>query len=163
MESELRWFVAHTRPRCEKKVTFHCVREGFEYSLPLIRSVKRYRGKRLVFLKPLFSGYVFVRLRAESAARLRRLDQVANLLEPFDQGEFSAQLSNILRAVSEEVEVRLAPEVTTGQRVRIRSGPLRGMDGIVTERSGQMEVILRLDFIGQAAAVRVFADEVEPA
>lgn len=163
MESELCWFVAHTRPRCEKKLTLQCAREGLEYSLPLVRSVKRYRGKRLEFSKPLFSGYVFVRLRPGAAARMRRSDLVANLLEPPDQAEFSAQLSDILRALSEDLEVRLAPEVTTGQHVRIRSGPLRGLEGIVTERLGQMEVVLRLDFIGQAAAVKVSADELEPA
>jgi hypothetical protein len=32
----------------------------------------------------------------------------------------------------------------------------------VTDRHGMLEVQLRLDFIGQGAAVRVAADELEP-
>ncbi len=163
MDSELRWFVAHTRPRCEKKVAAHCLREGLQHSLPVFRSVKRYRGKTLVFLKPLFPGYVFIRLRSGAVSRLRQLDPVANLLEPPEQAEFAAQLADILRALGEEVEVRLVPGVVTGQRVTLRSGPLRGVEGVVAERAGLLEVVLRLDFIGQAAAVRVRADEVEPA
>jgi transcription antitermination factor NusG len=46
--------------------------------------------------------------------------------------------------------------------VRLRSGPLRGVEGVVTDRHGMLEVQLRLDFIGQGAAVRVAADELEP-
>lgn len=163
MDRDPRWFVAHTRPRCEKKVAAHCVREGWEHSLPLYRSVKRYRGKKAVFLKPLFPGYVFVKLPPATAGRLRQLDPVAALLDPPDQAEFTSQLADILRALDQEVEVRWMPEVVAGQRVRIRQGPLRGLEGVVAERAGEMEVILRLDFISQAAAVRVSADDVEPA
>jgi len=47
-------------------------------------------------------------------------------------------------------------------RVKIKSGPLRGMDGWVEKRSGPTMVLLRLDFIGQAAAVKVEAWELEP-
>lgn len=155
------WLVAHTRPRCEKKVAEFCVREGLEHALPLYRSVKRYRGKKLVFHKPLFPGYVFLRLAPGPRASLRQHQHVANLLEPPDQAEFSAQLIDILRALEGETEVRLAPQITEGQRVRIRQGPLRGIEGIVAQRQGVLEVILRLDFIGQAAAVKVLADEVE--
>ena len=54
------WFVAHTRPRCEKKLVQYCEREGLSTTLPCYRSVKKYRGKKVVFYKPLFPGYVFV-------------------------------------------------------------------------------------------------------
>lgn len=160
---EVRWLVAHTRPRCEKKVADYCAREGLRTTLPLYRSVKRYRGKKLVFHKPLFPGYVFVELADPNArGRLAQNQHVANLLEPPDQAEFAAQLGDILQALESELEVRLAPEVKPGIRVKLKSGPLRGLEGVVTERDGMMEVQLRLDFIGQGAAVKVAADEVEP-
>lgn len=43
-----------------------------------------------------------------------------------------------------------------------QAGLVRGLEGLVVQRQGMMEVVLRLDFIGQAAAVKVMADEVEP-
>jgi transcription antitermination factor NusG len=156
------WLVAHTRPRCEKKVADFCQREAWAVTLPLYRSVKRYRGKKLVFLKPLFPGYVFVELAPDQRLKLSQHQHVANLLEPPDQAEFATQLATILRVLEGEVEVRLAPEIQPGARVRLRSGPLRGVEGIVTERHGMLEVQLRLDFIGQGAAVKVSADELEP-
>ena len=155
------WHVAHTRPRCEKKVAEFCTRESVISVLPLYRSLKRYRGKKLVFLKPLFPGYVFLQMAPAQRMLLRQHQYVANLLEPPDQAEFAGQLEDILRALESDCEIRLAPQITAGQRVRIRQGPLRGMEGMVSHRQGLLEVVLRLDFIGQAAAVKVLADEVE--
>lgn len=156
------WLVAHTRPRCEKKVAEFCAREAIAATVPVYRSVKRYRGKQLVFQKPLFPGYVFVQLAPPLRSRLAQHEQVANLLEPPDQAEFAGQLGDILRALASGVELRLAPEIHPGMRVQLKSGPLRGVEGIVTNRHGTLEVQLRLDFIGQGAAVRVAADELEP-
>lgn len=161
--SELKWFVAHTRPRCEKKLVDYCAREGFPTTLPLYRSVKKYRGKKVVFHKPLFPGYVFLRLLISQRQTAFQSDYVANLLDVVDQAEFERQLEDILFAVEQEVEVRLAPTIGPGTRVRIKSGPLQGMEGWVENRKGMVEVMLRLDFIGQAAAVKMDATELEPA
>jgi transcriptional antiterminator RfaH len=161
--SDLLWFVAHTRPRCEKKLVDYCAREGFPTALPLYRSVKKYRGKKVVFHKPLFPGYVFLRIQDSQRQRAFQSDYVANLLSVVDQAEFERQLEDILFAVEQEVEVRLAPTIGPGTRVRIKSGPLQGMEGWVENRKGMVEVMLRLDFIGQAAAVKMDATDLEPA
>jgi hypothetical protein len=55
--TELLWFVAHCRPRSEKKLAEFCVEQGYEHRLPLYRSVKTYVRKRVVFEKPLFRGW----------------------------------------------------------------------------------------------------------
>ena len=59
---ELAWYVAHTRPRCEKKLAEYCEREGISVTLPLYKSVKKYPGKVVTFEKPLFPNYLFLRL-----------------------------------------------------------------------------------------------------
>ena len=43
----------------------------------------------------------------------------------------------------------------------IKSGPLQGQEGWVDERFGMTTVLLRLDFIGQAAAIEVSSDLLE--
>jgi transcription antitermination factor NusG len=155
------WYVAHTRPRCEKKVAQYCTREHLPYSLPLYRSVKKYRGKTVCSEKVLFPGYIFLRVRRSEARKVGQNDYVASLLHVHDQEEFQEQLGQILTALEHEVEIMLAPHITTGVTVRIKSGPLRGLEGLVENRSGNTQVILRLDFIKQAAAVRVEASDLE--
>lgn len=159
--SELLWFVAHTRPRCEKKLADYCQREGFPTTLPLYRSVKKYRGKTVTFLKPLFPGYLFLRLLVTQRQKAYQSDYVANLLSVPDQAEFEHQLNDILYALDQEVEVRLAPTISPGVKVRIKSGPLQGIEGWVERRQGMVEVMLRLDFISQAAAVKMEATNLE--
>lgn len=156
-----RWYVAHTRPRCEKKVLAHCQREGVDATLPCYSSVHKYRGKSVVFEKPLFPGYVFLQLAPARVAAIQQLDQVANLLVVHDQAVLERQLDEIMQALNAGMEVRLAPTIGEGMRVRIRSGPLRGVEGWVEHRYGMDTVLLRLDFINQAAAVRCGADQLE--
>jgi transcription antitermination factor NusG len=93
---------------------------------------------------------------------VRQNDHVANLLEVFDQETFERQLQEILLALDSKLGVQLAPSIGEGTRVRIRSGPLEGVEGWVEQRYGMTTVLLRLDFISQAAAVKVDADVLEP-
>jgi transcription antitermination factor NusG len=157
----LLWYVAHTRARCEKKLAQYCGREGFLTTLPCYQSVKKYRGKTVVFHKPLFPNYLFLRLLRPQREKVYQSDYVANLLDVPDQREFEQQLGDILEALEANVEVRLAPTIGPGAKVRIKTGPLQGMEAWVESRSGATEALLRLDFIGQAAAVRVQAWELE--
>lgn len=88
-------------------------------------------------------------------------DYVANLLDVHDQELFARQLGEVLRALETDLEIRLAPTIGEGARVKIKSGPLRGIEGWVEKRYGMSVVLLRLDFIGQAAAVKMEATELE--
>lgn len=159
--SEIRWFVAHTRPRREKKLAEHCHRQGIAVTLPCYASAHKYRGKIAVFQKPLFPGYVFLRLQPGQRSGVRQNEHVANLLEVFDQETFERQLRDILLALESGAGVRLAPAIGEGMRVRIKGGPLQGIEGWVEQRYGMSTVLLRLDFINQAAAVKLEADYLE--
>jgi transcription antitermination factor NusG len=158
---EVSWFVAHTRPRREKKLRDFCEREGFHVVLPCYRTERKYRGKTVVFFKPLFPGYVFIQLTSEHRQKVAQNDCVARLLTVSDQDTFIRQLSEILKALETELEIILAPEIGVGQRVKIKSGPLQGLEAWVGQRYGFGTVLLRLDFIGQAAAVKVHASDLE--
>jgi transcriptional antiterminator RfaH len=160
--SELLWFVAHTKPRREKKLVEYCLRQDIAATLPCYNSAHKYRGKTVVFQKPLFPGYVFLQLETKHKASLRQNDCVANLLEVFDQETFHRQLNDILLALEMSLEVRLAPSIGEGTRVRIKAGPLQGLEGWVEKRYGLTTVLLRLDFINRAAAVKIDADQLTP-
>jgi len=160
---ELGWLVAHTRPRCEKKLLDWCRREGCEATLPCYRTVHKYRRKAATFEKPLFPGYLFLRLTPEQTRKVRQNDYVARLLFVSDQALFQQQLTEIQEALSRCAEIQVVPEIGEGSRVRVKQGPLRGMEGWVEKRYGMTTVLFRLEFIGQAAGVKLEAWELEPA
>jgi len=161
--TEPSWFVAHTRPRCEKRLVAWCSREGLETTLPCYRTVHKYRGKVVQFEKPLFPGYVFLRLLEGQPRKVARSDYVARVLVVHDQENFQRQLGDILQALETASDIQVVPEIGEGTWVRVKHGPLRGMEGWVEKRYGLTTVLFRLDFIGQAAAVRLEAWELEPA
>ena len=159
--SLLLWHVAHTRPRCEKKLLQYCERENLLARLPCYQSAHKYRGKTVVFQKPLFPGYVFLQIREDQRSLVLQSDHLANLLKITDQDLFVRQLDEVMRALETNLEIRLAPTIGEGMRVKIKNGPLRGVEGWVEKRYGMTTVLLRLDFISQAAAVKLEASDLE--
>jgi transcription antitermination factor NusG len=159
--SDSLWFVAHTRPRCEKKLVRFCQKEHIPATLPCYRAAHKYRRKTVVFDKPLFPGYVFLHMPNEGRGKVFQSDCLANLLEVLDQKLFFRQLTEILAALETGLEIRLAPAIGEGARVKIKNGPLQGIEGWVERRYGMCIVLLRLDFIGQAAAVKMEAIDLE--
>jgi transcription antitermination factor NusG len=160
--SDCLWFVAHTRPRCEKKLVQYCQRAALATTLPCYQAAHKYRGKTVVFNKPLFPGYVFLQMAVAQRGVVLQSDHVANLLEVTNQELFIRQLGEVMLALETNLEIRLAPTIGAGMRVKIRTGPLRGIEGWVEQRHGMNTVLIRLDFIGQAAAVKLEATDLEP-
>jgi len=154
-EIGLPWYVAHTRPRCEKKLFHYCNREAIHARLPCFKSIKRYGRKTVEFVKPLFPGYLFFRASAERARSVLLSDYTANLLEVFDQNVFERQLKDIMVALDSGCAILGAMDLSPGKEVRITEGPLAGMTGRVEHVSEQTAVLIRLDFLGRGAALVV--------
>ncbi len=152
------WYVAHTRPRCEKKLARYCEREQCLVTLPCYRVKHDYRGKShktAVFEKPLFPGYVFLQLWPNQRQKVQQSQYVARLLEVVAQDVFVEQLNAVLKALDNDLELWAVPKVEPGQRVRILRGPLQGVEGWVEQQYRPGTVLLRIDFISQAAAVEL--------
>ncbi len=161
IQSQIRWFVAHTRPRCEKKLAKFCRDEGIDPTLPCYKSVKKHGGKIVEFKKLLFPSYLFLQMSPLKKRVVYQSDYVANLLDIEDQETFKQQLGDILRTLEMDVEMQVEPQITEGSLVQIKSGPFQGMEGWVETRTGRIAVTLRLDFIGQSAVVKMDACDVE--
>jgi transcription antitermination factor NusG len=132
-------------------------------TLPCYETAHKYRGKVVRFSKPLFPGYLFLRLIETQPRNVSQNDYVVRLLTIHDQALFESQLKDIVQALEATSGIQVVPEVGEGTRVRVKHGPLRGMEGWVEKRYGLTTVLFRLDFIGQAAAVKLEAWELEPA
>ena len=54
------------------------------------------------------------------------------------------------------------PGLRRGRRCRVRSGPLADMEGRIERRAGRTRFVVNVDILGQAAAVEIDADMLEP-
>jgi len=125
------WWVCHCKPRCEKKFAALMQAHGFEHYLPLVTSERRYESRIKGFTKPLFPGYVFAEVPAEKKPLIYQQDLLARAFEVEDVPRLLEQLDDIRALLSSGLDFTLKPLLTKGRRVRIISGPLKGVEGLV--------------------------------
>ncbi len=161
------WYGLQTRPRHEKIVAHRLAERGVTTFLPLVTEVHRWSDRKKSVELPLFSCYVFARFVPNRVERLRvlRVEGVFGLVGA--QGEGTPIPDSEIEAVRSLVETELPwsshPFLKIGQRVRIRSGALDGMEGILVSRNGDRTLIISVEAIQRSLAVRVEGYEVEPA
>jgi transcription antitermination factor NusG len=157
------WVVAHTRPRCEKKVEEYCRRNHWPVYLPLRRKVHRYGARVRAFLSPLFTGYVFCAVGRPGGSTLRQNRHVANVLAVVDQAELVEQLRQIRHALAAGEIVEVLPYLEKGRAVRVTAGPFKGLEGVVARVRGRARVVINVDMIQQAVSVEVDSSFLSPA
>ena len=166
VEPREHWFALHTRARHEKAVENKLRERGVETFLPLVTEVHRWSDRKKTVQLPLFSSYVFARLAPSKVDRLRvlALDGVFSFVGV--RGEGSPIPQDQIEAVRALVDGGLPwsdhPFLKIGQRVRIRSGALDGVEGILINRAGDSTLVISVDAIQRSLAVRVAGYDVEP-
>jgi transcription antitermination factor NusG len=161
------WYGLQTRPRHEKIVAQRLEERGVTAFLPLVSEVHRWSDRKKTVQVPLFSCYVFAKFIPNRSDRLRvlRVDGVFGLVGA--KGEGTAIPDEQIDAVRSLVEAELPwsahPFLKIGQRVRIRSGVLDGLEGILVSRNGDRSLVISIDAIQRSLSVRVEGYEVEPA
>lgn len=161
------WYGLHTRPRHEKIVAQRLKERGVTAFLPLVNEVHRWSDRKKTVQLPLFSCYVFAKFTPNRSDRLRvlRVDGVFGLVGARGEGTPipDAQIDAVRSLVETELPWSSHPFLKIGQRVRIRSGALDGMEGILLSRNGDQTLVISIDAIQRSLAVRVEGYEVEPA
>jgi transcription antitermination factor NusG len=159
------WYGLHTQARHEKIVVQRLEERGVTTFLPLVTEVHRWSDRKKSVQTPLFSCYVFAKFAPNRSERLRvlRVDGVFGLVG--DRGEGAPIPEQQIDAVRSLVDGQLPwsshPFLKIGQRVRIRSGALDGMEGILVSRNGDRSLVISVDAIQRSLAVRVEGYEVE--
>ncbi|MFZ1999592.1 MAG: UpxY family transcription antiterminator [Candidatus Sulfotelmatobacter sp.] len=161
------WYGLQTRPRHEKIVAQRLEERGVTTFLPLVTEVHRWSDRKKSVQMPLFSCYVFAKFVPNRSDRLRvlRVDGVFGLVGASGEGTPNpdVQIDAVRSLVETELPWSSHPFLKIGQRVRIRSGALDGLEGILVSRNGDRTLVISVEAIQRSLAVRVEGYEVEPA
>ena len=137
---------------------------GIEHYLPLYQTQRRWSdGSKVTLDLPLFPGYLFVHIDRSERVPVLQVPGVLRVVG--GTGRQPASLPdaeiNALRAGLSLRNAEPHPLLTVGQRARIRSGALAGMEGVVVRRKNSLRVVLTMDLIQQSVAVEVNETELE--
>lgn len=139
----------------------YCSVHLVEHYLPLRKVQRIYQRRRVTFLIPLFTGYVFTAFNRSQRPLVLKSNFVARILDVCDQERFLYELDQIRKALAIDPTLGPCPALTKGKLVRIVSGAFKGIEGIVQALKPNAKVVLNVEIIGQAAAVEVEAGNME--
>jgi len=159
---EGRWWVAHTKSRNEKALAWMLAKWDIPYFLPLTEKVTHRKQRVFKSLLPLFGGYVFFNGGEEQRYRALTSNRIANVIEVADQGKIVRELSNIEKAVTSGLPIDPHPHLKVGERYRVSAGPLMGCEGVVVRKKNVTRILLKVEILGQAAAVEIDSELLEP-
>jgi transcription antitermination factor NusG len=162
-DSALQWFAAYTTPRHEKHVGEVLAERNIESFLPLYRTVRQWKKSSPVTLElPLFPCYLFVRISRAARGAVLSLPGVVSIVgspkEPWPLPQLEVEA---LRLGARLGKAEPHPYLRVGERVRIKSGLMAGVEGILVRKKNEFRFVLTLEAIMRSVAVEVDASELE--
>lgn len=157
-----RWCAVFTAPRSEKAVSRHFGEREIESFLPLYETIRLWKNRQKVRVSlPLFPGYVFVHMDRQHRSAVLQTPGVIYVVGSDRQSEISDKEIRLLREASTQATFEPYRELVIGERVRIKSGALQGVEGVLVRKQDSLRFVLKVHMINQCAALEVSADQIE--
>lgn len=158
------WYALYTKPKKEHQVDVHLQGQGIETYLPTVQRKIRRRDRpdRVVY----FPCYLFARLDFTALPRssIAWMPGIRHIVSFGDQPAGVAdEIVDLIRCRLEGVEEVGYGRLRQGDRVRIRSGPLRDLEGVFDcPLSSAERVRILLDVVGRMTPVEIDYSQLEP-
>lgn len=158
-----RWHALYTRHQHEKAVAQALSGKGFDVFLPQYRTLHRWKDRQKEVVLPLFPNYVFI---CGGLDRMLNIVTTPGVHSLVTWGARPAEIppeeiEAVRRLVNSPLQVEPHPFLKCGDLVRIKSGPLEGIEGILVRKTRGVRLVLSVEMLSQSAAVEVDVKIVE--
>ncbi len=166
---DLSWYAFWTRSHCEQLVLDQLTAKGFEAFLPKVNEWCRRGGLRRVTRAPMFPGYLFLHHAIDKASyiEVRKMRGLVRILgERWDRLAVvpEAEIEAIQAVMQASLPALPYPYLREGQRVRITSGPMANIEGILVRiNPSKGLLVLSIDLLRRSVAFEVDCALVVPA
>lgn len=159
-----RWWAIFTKARNEKALARELVRFDIPFFLPLVPHRNRIRNRYVESFSPLFSGYLFLYGRDDERVRALTTNRVSLVLAVPDQRQLQSDLRQLHHLIEMDAPLTVERRLEPGRRVRIKYGPMRGIEGVVTRRrGGKRRLLVAVEFLQSGVSIEIDDFMVEPA
>ncbi len=158
------WYVLTVKPRHEKAAADHLAARGLEAYLPLYRSLRRWSDRKKIVNACLFPGYVFCRFHRRDRLTVLNLPSVISIVSFGDAPAPvpDAEIDAVRTVLASQRPAGPWPFLASGQRVRIRSGAMVGLEGLLVGQKDVWRVVVSVTLLQRSVAVEIDRDMVEP-
>ena len=161
--SQRRWYAVFTVPQNEKSAVRHLELRNVESFLPTYETVRVWKNRqRVKTILPLFPAYLFVHVDCGERVKVLQTPGVLHIVGngrnhiPLEDAEVEFLRSGFNGRPAEPYS-----ELVVGERVRIKTGVMQGVEGTLVRKHSSLRFVLTLSLINQHAAVEVDADQLE--
>jgi transcription antitermination factor NusG len=150
-QSQQRWYVAYTCVRHEKRVAEQLRLRTIEHYLPLYSARHQWNKRRVQLQLPLFPGYIFVKIAPTERFTVLSVPSVVHFVGP--EGTPSELTDSEVELLRNSLSLRRTephPYLNVGRKVRVTSGPLRGLEGVVVHNHNKSRMIVSMDSIARS-------------
>jgi transcription antitermination factor NusG len=160
-----KWCALFVRVNQEKQVASHLLHREIEHFLPLYLSVRHWTDRRVKAERPLFPGYIFVRIPVAERMKALTVPNVISIVGTNGRPSVipEEEISWIRRGLKFG-GAESHPQVEAGTRVVISSGSLSGLEGIFLEQQNKpnkARILISVNSISRAFVVEVEQDCIE--
>lgn len=156
------WFALQVRARHEIGVAEYLKGKGYEWFLPLYKSRRRWSDRVKEIETPLFPGYLFCRFNPQNRLPILKTPGVTQIVGynhvPISVDE--AEIQAIRTLVASGIPNQPCSFLEIGTRVRIESGALCGLEGVLLELKGRRRLVLSITLLQRSVAVEVDSEVV---
>lgn len=147
---DYKWYALYTKPRHEKLVESQLRKKGIEAFTPK-RTLRRKWSDRVKFVEePLFKSYSFAKFPLDDRVSILSQEGVVKIVHFNNQYvPVEESVMNSLKVLAEnKVELDPYPYLEVGDKVVIKRGPLKGVEGYATEkRDKNATLVISVDAI----------------
>lgn len=135
---------------------------GYEAYLPLYRVRRRWSDRVVDKELPLFPGYLFCRFDPHQRLPILTTPGVVSIISsakipiPIPQMEIAA----IRTAIESGFLVMPCAYLKEGQRVRVREGPLEGVEGILIRKKSELRIVLTVEMLQRSVSMEIDRESV---
>ena len=143
------WYLLQTKFKQENKAAQELQQQNISVFLPLYKLEKMVKGNKVVKEEPLFSRYLFAWLDVENTnwTSIRSTRGISNFVA-FGNGPAIVDQT----IINELRQIDLLPKEAyfkIGEKVRVASGSLKGLNGIYQTVDGSSRSYILLEFMQQ--------------
>jgi transcription antitermination factor NusG len=157
------WYALYTRHQHEKTVEQILTNKGFNTFLPLYATTHNWKDRTKALSLPLFPCYVFLKGGIERRLQILTTPGIYGLVSSAGQPAAipDREIEAIRRVVESGTRVETHPFLKCGNWVRVKCGPLTGIEGILVRKKNISRLVLSVEILGTAASIEVAAFQVE--
>lgn len=149
------WYLVQCKASQDERAEINLLNQGYTCFRPTHRRERVVRGRRKVVCESLFPSYLFIQLGGEDSwAPLRSTRGVARVVS-FGGKPLPVRDELIAQFQEHEGDAPVEPGFSSGERVRITSGPLVELEAIFLAMEGEERVVLLMQFLEREQRISI--------